>query len=471
MVMAPTILPVILSGGTGTRLWPVSREDMAKQLLPLTDDLTMLQKTLTRVQGAAGFGTAMVVGSHAVRFTIKEQVEAIAPEVMLVLEPVRRDTMAAVLLAATIAAARDADTVLAVMPSDHLIAEDEAFRDAVRLAAAKVAASGIAVIGVAPSEPATSYGYIRPGAASGKGVRRVDSFVEKPDAARAEHLIAEGCLWNAGIFCFRAGWLIDAMQVLYPDEVARMANAVATMVQDLGMYIPGPDFAGMPSISFDHAFMEKTKDAHVAMAGFTWSDVGDWNALWKVAAKDADGNALKGDVVTRDAHNNLIRADSRTVCALGVDDLTIVETPDAVLVAGRGHAQEVKGLVDELKRQGRPVATEHLRTHRPWGWYQTMDLGERFRVKRIVVKPGAKLSLQRHHHRSEHWVVVRGTAEVTVGASVTKLHENESVYIPIGSVHRLANPGKIPVEIIEVQTGTYLEEDDIERIEDEFGRA
>ena len=469
--MTPTILPVILSGGTGTRLWPVSREDMAKQLLPLTDDLTMLQKTLTRVVGAAGFTTPMVVGSHAVRFTIKEQVEAVAPQAMLVLEPARRDTMAAVIMAAAIAVGRDENAVLAVMPSDHLIAEDDAFRNAVLTAAAKVAVAGIAVIGVKPTEPATSYGYIRPGAASGDGVREVESFVEKPDAARAKQLISEGCLWNAGIFCFRAGWLIEAMTALYPEEVARMDAAVGAMVEDLGMFIPGGDFVGIKAISFDHAFMEKTRDAHVAMAGFTWSDVGDWSALWKVAAKDADGNARKGDVVTKDAHNNLIRADSRTVCALGVDDLTIVETADAVLVAGRGHAQEVKSLVDELKRQGRPVATEHLRTHRPWGWYQTMDLGERFRVKRIVVKPGAKLSLQRHHHRSEHWVVVRGTAEVTVGEKVSKLHENESVYIPIGSIHRLANPGKIPVEIIEVQTGTYLEEDDIERIEDEFGRA
>ena len=469
--MSATIRPVILSGGTGTRLWPVSREGMAKQLLPLTDDLTMLQKTLTRVTGARGFGAPMVIGSHAVRFLLKEQVEKVAPAAMLVLEPARRDTMAAVLLAATIAAEEDPDQVLAVMPSDHMITGDEAFREAVRTASAAVAHTGIAVIGVTPREPATGYGYIRPGPDSGAGVRKVERFVEKPDAARAQALIEEGCLWNAGIFCFRAGWLIEAMAALYPEDVSRMAEAVRRMSRDLGMFIPGDAFGEVRAISFDHAFMEKTDAAQVATASFSWSDVGDWNALWKATAHDRDGNALKGDVVTVDAQNNLIRAETRTVCAVGVSDLAIVETADAILVAPRDRAQEVKGLVDILKASGRPAATEHLRNHRPWGWYQTMDLGERFRVKRIVVKPGAKLSLQRHHHRSEHWVVVRGTAEVTVDTSVRTLHENESVYIPIGAIHRLANPGKIPVEIIEVQTGTYLEEDDIERIEDEFGRA
>lgn len=469
--MPAIIRPVILSGGTGTRLWPVSREGMAKQLLPLTDDLTMLQKTLTRVVGHRGFGPPMVIGSHAVRFTLRDQVEAVAPDARLVLEPARRDTMPAVLLAATIAAQEDENTVLAVMPSDHMIEGEEAFRTAVRTAAARVERAGIAVIGVKPVEPATGYGYIRPGAASGEGTSLVERFVEKPDAEAAARLIAEGCLWNAGLFCFRAGWLVEAMAKLWPEDVSRMDEAVRRMRKDLGMYIPGEAFADVTAISFDHAFMEKTNEAHVAAAAFSWSDVGDWNALWKVAAKDAAGNAIKGDVVAIGARNNLIRAESRTVCALGVEDLTIVETADAVMIAPRDRAQDVKGLVDELKRQKRPVATEHLRTHRPWGWYQTMDLGDRFRVKRIVVKPGAKLSLQRHHHRSEHWVVVRGTAEVTLDGKVSILHENESTYLPIGAVHRLANPGKIPVEIIEVQTGTYLEEDDIERIEDEFGRA
>ena len=358
--MTVQIRPVILSGGTGTRLWPVSREGMAKQLLPLTDELTMLQKTLSRVVGQPGFGAPMVVGSHAVRFTIKEQVEKIAPQAMIVLEPVRRDTMPAVLLAATIAAAEDENAVLAVMPSDHIVTGEDEFRAAVRTAAARVEQAGIAVIGVKPTEPATGYGYIRPGAASGEGVMAVERFVEKPDAATAAKLIAEGCLWNAGLFCFRAGWLIEAMAKLYPEDVSRMAEAVRRMHSDLGMFIPGDAFGDVHAISFDHAFMEKTRDAHVVAAGFTWSDVGDWNALWKVAAKDKDGNAAKGDVVTVDARNNLVRAETRTVCALGVDDLTIVETADAVLVAPREELATKEKLELEAKQQIADI--EPLRT-------------------------------------------------------------------------------------------------------------
>ncbi|MCY1128195.1 mannose-1-phosphate guanylyltransferase/mannose-6-phosphate isomerase [Frigidibacter sp. RF13] len=469
--MTPAIRPVILSGGTGTRLWPVSREGMAKQLLPLAGDRTMLQATLQRVTGAQGFGPAMVIGAHPVRFILKDQIEAVAPATTLVLEPARRDTFAAVLLAATLAASDDPDAILAVMPSDHLISGEATFCDAVRAAAARAASGGVVVIGVQPTEPATGYGYIRPGAETAPGLFAVERFVEKPDEAGAAKLIAEGCLWNAGLFVFRAGWLIDALAKLYPGDVSLMEEAVRRTSRDLGMLIPGAAFSDVRQISFDHAFMEKTREAFVVPATFSWSDVGDWNALWKTAARDADGNALRGDVVAKSTKNTLVRAESRTVCTLGVEDLTIVETPDAVLVAHRDAAQEVKGLVEALKAAGNPAASEHIRTHRPWGWYQTTDLGDRFRVKRIQVRPGAKLSLQRHHHRSEHWVVVRGTAEVTVDGTVRVLHENESAYIPIGAIHRLANPGKIPVEIIEVQTGAYLEEDDIERIEDEFGRA
>lgn len=467
--MSGNILPVILCGGTGTRLWPVSREGMAKQLLPIVGDETLLQMTLRRATGP-GFAEAMVIGSYPVRFTIRDQVEAVAPKARVVIEPARRDTMAAVLLAATIAAADDPDAILAVMPSDHLIRETDGFRDAIRTAAAAVAKAGIAVIGVTPNEPSTAYGYIKPGAAAGSAFKVV-RFVEKPDEERAHRLIFEGCLWNAGMFCFRAGWLIDALTALEPEAVRAVGAAVAAMKPDLGMWVPGPEFAGVKAISFDHAFMEKTAEAVVVPAGFRWSDVGDWNAVWAASARDADDNAIRGDAVAMGARGNLIHSENRLVCALGVENLAIIETADAIMVAPRDKAQEVKALVGALKAQGRAEAVEHIRNHRPWGWYQTMDLGERFRVKRIVVKPGARLSLQKHHHRAEHWVVVRGTAEVTLGERVSVLHENESVYIPIGEVHRLANPGKIPVEIIEVQTGTYLEEDDIERIEDEFGRA
>ncbi|MCP5342896.1 MAG: mannose-1-phosphate guanylyltransferase/mannose-6-phosphate isomerase [Rhodobacteraceae bacterium] len=468
--MKTKILPVVLCGGTGTRLWPVSREGMAKQLLPILGKDTLLQSTLRRI-AAPQFAAPMVIGGHPVRFTIRDQVEQVAPHAKVIIEPCRRDTMAAVLLAAISAAAEDPGTVLAVMPSDHMIKEDADFRTAIVTAAGHVAKTGIAVIGVVPKQPSTAYGYIKPGDDLGGGAFKVARFVEKPDKATATNLIAQRCLWNAGIFCFRAGWLIEAMTALYPDAVAAMRRSVAAMQPDLGMFVPGADFNDVVSISFDHAFMEKTQKAIVVPSDFTWSDVGDWNAIWENAGKDAAGNSIRGDGLAMDSRNTLIHSEGRMVCALGVDDLAIVETADAVMVTRRDKAQDVKSLVGEIKGRGRPEATEHIRNHRPWGWYQTTDLGDRFRVKRIVVKPGAKLSLQKHHHRAEHWVVVRGTAEVTLNDSVSILHENESIYIAIGSVHRLANPGKIPVELIEVQTGTYLEEDDIERIEDEFGRA
>ncbi|MCW3780081.1 mannose-1-phosphate guanylyltransferase/mannose-6-phosphate isomerase [Defluviimonas sp. CAU 1641] len=465
-----TIIPVVLCGGTGTRLWPVSRAGMAKQLLAMQDGETLLQITLRRVMGP-GFAAPVVVGSAPQRFTLRDQVEAIVPGARIVVEPERRDTLAAVLLAAAIIARDDPDAVVAVVPSDHLIRDGDAFRSAVAMAAARVGEAGVAVIGIVPDAPSTAYGYVRPGHASGAGCFSVAKFVEKPEEPLARRLIAEGCLWNAGIFCFRAGWLVAAMETVDPQAVAAVGRAVGGLRREHGFLVPGSDFADIRAISFDHGFMECTRDAHVVPAGFRWSDLGDWNAVWAAAEKDGDGNAIRGAGLAIDARGNMIHSEGRLVCALGVEGLAIVETPDAVMVAPRERAQDVKALVGALTERRRPEATEHARTHRPWGWFQTTDLGERFRVKRIVVKPGAMLSLQRHRYRAEHWVVVRGTAEVTLEGKVFILRENESTYVAIGAVHRLANPAEGPLELIEVQTGDYLGEDDIERMEDAFGRV
>ena len=465
------LIPVILSGGTGTRLWPLSREAMAKQLVPLIGEETLLQRTLRRVTSDDLFAEPMVIGAESVRFTVKDQVERVAPNTRIVVEPCSRNTLAAILLASEIAATGDPDAVLVVMPSDHLIEQHGLFIAAVKSAAEVAQHEGIAVIGIEPTHPSTAYGYIVPQGGVSDAVSKVARFVEKPDKETAAKLIADGCLWNAGIFCFRAGWLIEKLREINPATVAAVHRSVDKMAVDLGILVPSDAFEAADSISFDHAFMEQTSDASVVRANFQWSDVGDWNALWDASQKDSDGNSTTGPNVLLDSRNNLVRADGRLVCAVGVEDMAIVETPDAILVAPRSRAQDIKSLVGVLKAQNRPEATDHQRNHRPWGWYQTMDLGDRFRVKRIVVTPGAKLSLQKHRHRSEHWVVVSGTAEVTIDTETKVLYENESVYIAIGAVHRLANPGRIPVELIEVQTGGYLEEDDIERIEDEFGRA
>ncbi len=469
-----SITPVILSGGSGTRLWPVSRAGMAKQLVPLIDGESLLQKTLARVAASPVFGAPMVIGAHPVRFILKEQIAEVSPEASLVVEPCRRDTLAAVLLGAAIAARQAPDQVIAVMPSDHLIDDPEAFAASISEAAVAVSDGGVAVIGVTPTEPSTAYGYIKIGAPlaqHGTTARSVERFLEKPDVDTAAQLVAQGCLWNAGVFCFRPDWLMAETERLEPETRAAVAASVDAIEEDLGFLVPGEQFSAARKVSFDYGVMERTEEAIVVPARFRWSDVGDWRALWEVSEKDDGGVVSKGDVVTRDTRNTLVRAESRLVCTLGVENVAVVETADAVLVSSLDQAQNIRGLVGELDAAGRSEAAEHLRCYRPWGWYQTTDLGDRFRVKRIFVKPGARLSLQRHHHRAEHWVVVRGTAEVTIGTETKTLWENESVYVPIGSVHRLANPGKIPVELIEVQTGSYLEEDDIERISDEFGRA
>ncbi len=464
------IIPVVLCGGSGSRLWPLSRRDFAKQHVPILGGGSPFQRTLGRLTDGATFGRPLVVTGAGGRFMVADQAAAVGVAVDILLEPEPRDTLPAIAAAAQWVARRDPEAVILVLPSDHLIPDAAAFAATARLAAAAAREGDLVAFGLTPSAPATGYGYIRPGAPLPSGARRIDAFVEKPDAARAAALIAEGCLWNGGMFCFVAGAGCAEIAALAPEAAAAAAAALDGATDDLGALHLGQAFAAAPKISFDYGVMEKTDRAVVVEAPFAWSDIGDWRELWTQSPKDAAGVAVEGDTVAIDCRDSYLRSSSRLLCVIGVEGLAVVDTPDAVLVAPLDRAQEIKGLVAALASDGRREATEPARVHRPWGWYQTMDLGDRFRVKRIQVAPGKKLSLQKHHHRAEHWVVVRGAAEVTRDAETILLRENESVFLPVGCVHRLANPGKIPVEIIEVQTGAYLEEDDIIRIEDDFGR-
>jgi mannose-1-phosphate guanylyltransferase/mannose-6-phosphate isomerase len=465
------IIPIVLCGGAGTRLWPVSRRDFAKQHAPILQGASPFRRTLERLAHPC-FEAPIVVVGQAGRFLAAEQAAEAGVTVEMLLEPEGRDTAAAIAAAAGLAARRRPDAVAMAFPSDHVIDDLAAFR-AAAAAAARAAASGlIATVGVRPDGPATGFGYIRPGAPTAGGARRVAAFVEKPDAARAAALIAEGCLWNAGMFCFRVDALMEEAARLTPATAAAAAEGLAGARDDLGALLLDAAFARAPRVSFDHAVMEKTDRAAVVEAELGWSDVGDWRAVWRRSPRDDAGNAAAGAAVLRDCRDSYVRADGRRlVCALGTEGLAVVDTPDAVLVAPLDRAQEVRALVAELADAGRPEATAPARVRRPWGWHQTVDRGERFRVKRIQVAPGRRLSLQKHHHRAEHWVVVRGAAEVTRDGETLLVRENESVYLPAGCVHRLGNPGRIPVELIEVQTGAYLEEDDIVRLEDDYDRA
>lgn len=465
------IIPIILCGGSGTRLWPLSRRDFAKQHVPILGGGSPFQRTLARVAADPVFGRPLVVTGAGGRFMASDQASETGVAIDILIEPEARDTLPAIAAAAEWAARRDPDAVLLVLPSDHLIPDASAFAVMAGLAAAAARAGDLVAFGLKPSGPATGYGYIRPGTTLASGARRIAAFVEKPDAARATALIAEGCLWNGGMFCFAAGAGSAEIAAHAPEAAAAATAALDGAVEDLGALRLGLAFAEAPKISFDYAVMEKTDRAAVVEADFAWSDIGDWRELWVQSPKDATGVAREGDVVALDCRESYLRSDGRLLCAIGVQGLAVIDTPDALLVAPLDRAQEIKGLVSALSEGSRREASEPARVHRPWGWYQTMDLGDRFRVKRIQVAPGKKLSLQKHHHRAEHWVVVRGTAEVTRDDETILLRENESVFLPLGCVHRLANPGRIPIEIIEVQTGAYLEEDDIVRFEDDFGRG
>jgi len=465
----PTVQPVILSGGSGTRLWPMSRALYPKQLLPLVSARSMLQETAMRC-GEPGFAPPLVICNQEHRFIIAEQMRDIGvTPASIVLEPAGRNTAPAAAVAAL--AQQDPAAVLLVLPADHAIADVAAFRDAVA-AAARLAREGwLVTFGVTPTRAETGYGYIKRGKPLAQGFA-VERFVEKPDAATAEGYLRSGdYAWNSGIFVFRADRYLAELGRRHAAMVEQCDAALKRGQRDLDfLRLDQAAFAACSADSIDYAVMEHTDKAAVIPVSMGWSDVGAWNALWDITAKDADGNVLIGDVLNQGSRNCYVRAEKTLIATVGLEDTIVVETTDAVLVASRARAAEVKQLVERLASSNRPERLTHARVYRPWGWYQTIEAGERFQVKQLLVKPGQALSLQMHHHRAEHWVVVTGTASVTVAERDMLLSENESVYIPIGARHRLSNPGKLPLRLIEVQSGTYLGEDDIVRFEDRYGR-
>jgi mannose-1-phosphate guanylyltransferase/mannose-6-phosphate isomerase len=471
--MASSIIPVIMCGGAGTRLWPVSRESMPKQFVPLIGAQSTFQQVLGRIADADLFARPIVITRSDFRFVVAEQLRERGIAADIVLEPMPRDSGPAVAVAATLAVERARDALVLVLAADHVIAKPDAFREACRGAAAAAAGGRIVTFGIEPRGAVTSYGYIRPGDnLNGGQARAVSAFVEKPDAATAAQYVTDGYFWNSGNFLFHAATMLQEIERFEPAMAQAAKAAVAGLTRDLDFLRLAPEpFGRAPKKSIDYAVLERTKLAAVMPADLGWSDVGSWSSVWDVMDRDAAGNATDGPVVVMNSRNSLVHADESVLTTVvGLDDVIVVSTADAVLVASRSKAEDVKALVEELKARNYPAAVEHRRIYRPWGYYQDVDLAARYRVKRIMVKPGSTLSLQKHFHRSEHWVVVKGTAEVTVGDTVRIVHENESMYIPIGAVHRLGNPGKIPLELIEVQVGSYLGEDDIVRFEDVYGR-
>ena len=472
------ISPVILCGGSGTRLWPLSRKSYPKQFVPLLGDLTLFQASAQRLSGPQ-FRAPLVLTNADFRFIVGEQLAAIgiAPDAVLI-EPSGRNTAPAVLAAALWQAAQDADALLLVAPSDHAVPDPAAFRQAVAAGVDAAQAGQLVTFGIKPTHPETGYGYLEldgdPGdfAPRAIGLRR---FVEKPDAATAAAMLAQGTyLWNAGIFLFRAGAIIDAFRAHAPELFAPVAAAIEKGAPDLGFYRLDPEsWAEAEDISIDYAVMEKADNLTVIPFAAGWSDLGGWDAVWRETGPDARGVATSGRATAIDCDNTLLRSeeDGLEIVGLGLDNIIAVAMPDAVLVADASRAQDVKTVVAALKAKGRKQAESFPKDHRPWGWFESLVIGDRFQVKRIHVHPGAALSLQSHHHRSEHWIVVEGTAKVTVDDEVSLVSENQSVYIPLGAVHRMENPGKLPVVLIEVQTGSYLGEDDIIRYEDIYARG
>jgi mannose-1-phosphate guanylyltransferase / mannose-6-phosphate isomerase len=469
------ITPVLLSGGAGTRLWPMSRALYPKQLLPLASAESMLVVTARRMGEAERYGPPVVICNDAHRFIVAEQLrEAACPPAAIVLEPVGRNTGPAAAIAALIVAAEQPDGLLLLASSDGVVREEAAFNQAVAAGAVAARAGHIVTFGVKPDRPETGYGYIRLGTEElAKTVFRIDRFVEKPDRATAERYLAEGgYVWNSGIFLSRADRLIEELETHAPQILAAARTALARSKRDLDFIRLDPEsFAAAPALSIDYAVMEKTRRAAVVPVDIGWNDVGSWAALWDIGAKDTAGNVVIGDAILEDVSGSYIRAEDRLVAAIGIKDMVLVVTDDAVLLVGRDRAGDVGKLVARLKEAGRGETELHSTVYRPWGSYQGIDEGDRFQVKRLIVKPGGRLSSQLHHHRAEHWVVVHGTAKVTRGDEELMIYENESVYIPIGTRHRLENPGKVPLHLIEVQSGSYLGEDDIVRFDDDYGRG
>jgi mannose-1-phosphate guanylyltransferase/mannose-6-phosphate isomerase len=476
------ITPVILCGGSGTRLWPLSRAGFPKQFLCLTGSHSLFQEAALRLVQLSGDDTTVappiVVSSEEHRFLVAEQLREVAiPSSGLILEPAGRNTAPALTMAALAAAEGGGDPVLVVSPADHAIANNQAFLMALRQAVLAAANGTMVILGITPVRPETGYGYVQVAkAGEGDGARGVECFVEKPDATTAQQYLDAGSYyWNAGLFVMRASAWLRALEAFRPDILNASRAAWTTRRTDGGtVQIDATSFAAIPAESVDYAVMERCPNSEYPLqlvrldAG--WSDLGAWDAVWALAPKDADGNAVVGDVILAGARNSMVHASGRQVSVVGLDNVVVVETPDAVLVANRSSSQEVKAVVQQLLANQRPEATLPRKVHRPWGWYDSVEEDDGFKVKRIHVHPKATLSLQKHQHRAEHWVVVRGTAEVTIGDSVQILTENHATFITLGAVHRLANPGDGPLEIIEVQLGSYLGEDDIVRLQDKYGR-
>jgi mannose-1-phosphate guanylyltransferase/mannose-6-phosphate isomerase len=473
------IYPVILSGGSGTRLWPLSRALYPKQFIHFfrPDAPSFLGATLRRLSVAEGFEAPILLCNNDHRFLVKDELEQAGIEASAIyLEPVARNTAAAIAVAALAVADRDPGGVIAVMPSDHIIADDRRFASAVETAARVAATGRLALFGIKPTEPHTGYGYIRRGAALDgfEGAAfAVDRFFEKPDRATAEAYVAEGTyLWNSGIFVLHARSFIDELGRLAPEILQAARGGLAGAKSDLGfLRLDRTAFAQAPNISIDYAVMERTSLAAAIPLDVGWSDVGSWASLWEAAPRDGDGNYVRGDAVLQSSSGLYVHAERSLVATIGVKDLVIVDTPDALLVADKSRSQEVSEVVKRLRASGRKEQEQHLRNFRPWGFFEALSIGPRFQVKLLHVKPGAKLSMQMHHHRSEHWIVVQGTAKVVIGDAEKLVRENESVYIFATQWHRLENPGKVPLELIEVQIGTYLGEDDIVRTDDIYQRA